>query len=280
MKKFHQIVDILVAFLIVAHACLLGLKISSTSNGGGDDDYYFNPLFYTIFWLVQISVIWMRTIYNCWWNFKDSKRIRIFSILIASLASIPIDSFRVLSLSLALPLISITSRSKKVLTIFQESVPVVFWGFFMVTTSLWVLAIIYTNFLSSSTAWIFVKSTSPSYFDLDKFFGSNIASFLTMLQIMTMDHWIATIAKPLMATYPVMLVFLLSLLFIFTYGFLNVLIGLIVRCTILSEQPLSFDQQNTSHDDPIPSDQFHRLIIRQEISNLIVQIRKSVCEIL
>ena len=254
----NRLFGFLVSIVIIANAAMIGIRVS----------FSYEPQIEkisTYLWYSQIAVIWVHVV----WIWKKSRSFPVIRLLIVALSSIPIDTFRVLSLSLILPEISFTPRSQRVWVIWKESFSAIAWAMLIITCSLWVMAIVYTDFFSNSTAWIFVKKTDPKFFNVEKYFGSNIASFLTMLQIITMDHWMSSIARPLITVYPIMLVFPLSLLFVFTYGLLNVLVGLVVRCSILSNESHS---SSTSPDSS--SSLIQRLLVRRKIAQIIHQLKQ------
>ncbi len=250
-----------VSVSIISNAILIGVSISFPNSPP-------IQLSCKFFWYVQISFLWIDFAITSY----RTRSIPPIILILSLLSSIPIDSFRVLSLLLILPKIFITRISQRVYSIWLESLPGMLWGVLIITCSLWVMAIVYTEFFSSSTAWIFIKPSDSNFFDVSKYFGSNIQSFLTMLQIITMDHWMTSIARPLLSQYPIMLLFPLSLLFVFTYGLLNVMIGLVVRCSIL----LSDNSQSASSNNG--DDQFaqvvQRLLVRRKISQIIFKLKK------
>ena len=258
----NQMLSLLVPLAVISNAIMIGISVSIP-------EAPLVNLLSPIIWLTQLGLIWT----NCAVTIYRTRTIPLPTLILSILSSIPIDSCRITCLMLVMPKFFITRISRRVYTIWLETLPGMLWGILIITCSLWVMAIIYTDFFSSSTAWIFEKSSAENFFDVPKYFGSNVRSFHTMLQIITMDHWMSSIARPLISQYPIMLLFPLSLLFVFTYGLLNVMIGLVVRCSIL----LSDDRQSLKTS--VCGDQYtddrvvQRLLVRRKIGQIISRLK-------
>lgn len=85
--------------------------------------------------------------------------------------------------------------------------------------------------------WIFVKPWEHvddfQYFDVSRYFGTSVASFLTFLQLISMDHYMSHIVRPIINVYPQLSMFFLSVVLIGSFGLLNVAVGLAVRENIV-----------------------------------------------
>jgi hypothetical protein len=117
----------------------------------------------------------------------------------------------------------------------RGAVVISMWVMLVVISASWILVLVVNmcfNFGKSQT-WIFVKPWEHvhdfQFFDIEKYFGSNVSSLLTILQILTMDHYMSHIVRPIINVYPQLAILFGSLLVIGSFGILNVGAGLIVR---------------------------------------------------
>jgi hypothetical protein len=106
---------------------------------------------------------------------------------------------------------------------------------------LWTLVLLTNVFFDfgNSNTWIFVKpwliNDTFEYFDVKTYFGSSVLSFLTFLQVVTLDHHLSHIVRPIITAYPAMFVFFICIVVIGAFGIVNVLLGLVVRENVLLE---------------------------------------------
>jgi len=88
-------------------------------------------------------------------------------------------------------------------------------------------------------AAVFVTVTvghNPVYdsgdFDRKRYFGSIVRSMFTLFQIVTLDRWSDVVRPVVEGAQPAMLFFFLLVIFVVTFGLLNVLMGIIAEHTI------------------------------------------------
>jgi hypothetical protein len=81
----------------------------------------------------------------------------------------------------------------------------------------------------STNTWLFVKPWEAGWFDVEKYFGSSISTLLSIVQVITMDHYMSHIVRPIINVYPQLFLFFLSIQVVGTFGLVYVSVGLAVR---------------------------------------------------
>lgn len=101
--------------------------------------------------------------------------------------------------------------------------------------------------------------------DFPELFGTISQSFLTFIQLMTFDDWMAYILKPVMELYPYAWVIFLSFIVLIVFGVLNIFVGTVVNAMN------ALDDQSDDDDAAIHALQkeiadLKKLILRQSES--------------
>lgn len=66
----------------------------------------------------------------------------------------------------------------------------------------------------------------------DDYWGTSARSMFSLYQLMTSDGWVSSLARPVLAKYPLMIVYFLICLCVTTFGLLNIIVGVIVENTL------------------------------------------------
>jgi hypothetical protein len=162
-------------------------------------------------------------------------RLNIPILICALMGSIFPDKIIFLRTLSLLSLISDDCVGGTVVRLWRRTVSLTAWVFFVIISFSWmtVLVLILLFDFNSSNTWIFTKPNDPLYFDLQKYFGTCIASLLSVLQIVTLDHYMSQIIRPVISIYPQLFIFFTSVQIITAFGLVYVAAGLVVRENML-----------------------------------------------
>jgi len=129
---------------------------------------------------------------------------------------------------------------------------VVFWTVLVLCMILWISAIVMTDqvvkqggqadpalYDYSASAWSLKPWTVHDYW------GSVPRSFLSLFQVVTLDHWCSTLVRPLVARYPAFLILFIPFLMITVLSLLNVIVAVIVESTLASA---AVNEEKTTRD--------------------------------
>merc|ERR1719247_707451 len=87
------------------------------------------------------------------------------------------------------------------------------------------------------------------YFDRRRFFGSCLRSMLTLFQIITLDNWTLIVRPIVEGPQPYMLYFFIPMIFVGTFGLLNLLIAVLVENVITQARQNEEDTERLVKDE-------------------------------
>ena len=212
--------------LIGLNALSVGLSIESILHPLADEIFsYIHFCAISLFWLLRKN---------------RSGLVLVFLLGLATFLPSRLICLRCASLILLFePLLLSDSTGGHVCRLAVRVLPLTAWTALVLFCLLWTLVLLTNVFfeLGDSKTWIFVKpwqaATPFDFFNVTKYFGSTSDAFLTFLQMVTLDHHLSRITRPVTNQYPSLFLFFTSVVVIGALGILNVLLGLVVRETIL-----------------------------------------------
>lgn len=138
------------------------------------------------------------------------------------------------------------------------------WVFLITVTYAWVFVLIFTLLLDfkSTSTWLFLKPGEPGFFENAKYFGPATQSLVSFIQVITGDHYMSHIVRPLVDVYPPIILFFLSVKIVGTFGLLFGALGLCLR-----EQMAILKRREPNHDK-------QTLYIQLKIQGLVNQINR------
>ena len=226
--RSHRAFEAFIIIIIIASALLVGVKTYPIPEWmilviDGLD------LLITLIFVVEISVRFLgesrkQDFFNNGWN--------IFDTLIVAVSLIPIDDtdmalvarlirvFRVLRMTRIIPELRILLNS------LLQALPRL--GY--------VAALIFIIFyIYAATGSLFFEKINPTLW------GNIAVSMLTLFRVMTFEDW-TDVMYETMAVYPFNWIFYLSFIFLTTFAFLNMVIGIVVN--VLEEEQAKADTDN------------------------------------
>ena len=176
------------------------------------------------------------------WNVFD------FAIVAISLipASGPFAILRALRILRVLRLIAKVPRLRKLIESLLRALPSIGWVVFLLLMVFYIFAVMGTQLFGD---------------DFPKFFGSLGHSFYTLFQIMTLESWSMSVARPVIETYPLAWVYFVAFILITSLTVLNLFIGIIV--TTMQESVHADDMQQRAEIEARAHDE------RQEMLRLM-----------
>jgi len=179
---------------------------------------------------------WLR----CWWSWFDAALIA-FAVadtwVLATLSGTS-EGLRVIGI-LRIARLARLARIVKLLRVcrgllvtlqaYWHALGSIKWIFLAMSCGLFISAIFTTHAIGRNGAFDGVQvgiSTAEDYF------GTVPRSMYSLLELMTLVGW-DTVARPLVLTEPLLLVFLLGFVLVFTFGLMNMIVGTIVEGTML-----------------------------------------------
>jgi voltage-gated sodium channel len=226
--RSHRAFEAFIIIIIIASALLVGVKTYPIPEWmilviDGLD------LLITLIFVVEISVRLLgesrkRDFFKNGWN--------IFDTLIVAVSLIPIDDTdmalvaRLVRVFRVLRMISIIPELRILLNSLLQALPRL--GY--------VAALIFIIFyIYAATGSLFFEKINPTLW------GNIAVSMLTLFRVMTFEDW-TDVMYETMAVYPFNWIFYLSFIFLTTFAFLNMVIGIVVN--VLEEEQAKADTDN------------------------------------
>ena len=123
------------------------------------------------------------------------------------------------------------------------------WVLLVTLSFAWITVLLVTVLfdLKSTSTWLFLKPSDPDWFDISRFFGSTVRSLISVMQVITGDHYMSLLVRPLTIQYPPLILLFLSVQLVGTFGLLFVAVGLAVgeHAKILSERHKNGNERQT-----------------------------------
>jgi voltage-gated sodium channel len=143
------------------------------------------------------------------WNVFD------FSIVAISLipASGPFAILRALRILRVLRLIAKVPRLRKLIESLLRALPSIGWVVFLLLMVFYIFAVMGTQLFGEA---------------FPKFFGTLGESFYTLFQVMTLESWSMSVARPVIDAYPLAWIYFIGFILITSLTVLNLFIGIIV----------------------------------------------------
>lgn len=114
----------------------------------------------------------------------------------------------------------------------------VFWTLIMLLIILYVSAIVMTDtVVKQSNADMFDYSASAwklQPWTVRDYWGTVPGSLFSLMQVVTLDHWCSTLARPLVIRSPAFILLFIPFLIIAILGLMNVIVAIIVECALSS----------------------------------------------
>eukprot|EP00397_Hematodinium_sp_SG-2012_P018831 GEMP01019312.1.p1 GENE.GEMP01019312.1~~GEMP01019312.1.p1 ORF type:complete len:580 (+),score=89.34 GEMP01019312.1:194-1933(+) len=107
----------------------------------------------------------------------------------------------------------------------------ILWVFLIMAMILWCLAIFITLVVGQDddpTGYDYRYVTWPR----EIYWGTVTRSMFSLYQLMTFDNWVSSLARPVLAKYPFMILFFLLVICVCTYGLVNIIVSIIVENTL------------------------------------------------
>jgi voltage-gated sodium channel len=199
--------------LIVFNAITLGLETSSTVRAhAGELLIYVEALVLAIF----IAEILIKLYAHGLGFFRHAWNVFDFSIVAVSLvpASGPFAVFRTLRILRTLRLLTKIPRLRHIIESLLAAIPSIGWIVFLLGMVFYIFAVMGTKLFGEA-------------FPED--FGHLGLSLYSLFQIMTLESWSESLARPVMATYPLAWIYFIAFILITAFTILNLFIGIIVN---------------------------------------------------
>ncbi|AFJ01378.1 Kef-type K+ transport system, NAD-binding component [Methylophaga frappieri] len=203
----------------------------------------------TLFFLIEISIRFLgerrkRDFLKSGWNVFDTL------IVIASLVPIEDSELafvgRLLRIFRVLRMVSIIPELRHLLNSLLKALP----------------QLSYVALMMFIIVYIFAAVGTSLFADINETLWGDIAvAMLTLFRVMTFEDW-TDVMYETMAVYPLSWVFYLLFIFLNTFAFLNMLIGIVVN---VMEQERQEAQQQLHKNDPTLHDVLHELQALKEL---------------
>lgn len=126
---------------------------------------------------------------------------------------------------------------------------IVFWTCLIMALIIYVAAIVMTDQVMKQDGTDLYDYSRSAWkekpWTVSEYWGTVPRSVLSMFQVVTLDHWASTLARPLVKRYPAYVLIFLPFLFLTVLSLLNVIVAIIVESTIASGQ---VNQEKVSRD--------------------------------
>ena len=216
----NKVFELFVIFIIIFSALVVGVKTYSMSPLMLQVISILDWLI-TIFFLIEISIRFIseenkKDFFKNGWN--------IFDTLIVTISLIPIEDSemavvgRLIRIFRVLRMVSMIPELRILLTSLMKAMPQL--GYI-------VLMLFIIFYIYAAVGSIFFESINPTLW------GNISISMLTLFRIMTFEGW-ADIMYESMTVYPLSWMYYLSFIFLTTFAFLNMVIGIVVN--VLEEE--------------------------------------------
>ncbi|MEF2914329.1 MAG: ion transporter [Succinivibrio sp.] len=211
---FKEKVQRFILSVIVINSITLGLQTSSSidhSIGGLLNvlDWMAIAIF-TIEILLKIMALRLK-FFKDYWN--------IFDLVVISISYLPLTSItilRALRVIREFRVISSIPRLKFLVKSILNSLPSIAWILFLMFIVFYIFAIMAVNLFSEN---------------FPQFFGTLGSSLFTLFQVMTLESWSMSVARPVMKVYPYAYLFFVPFILINSFIILNVFVAVIVNGT-------------------------------------------------
>eukprot|EP00451_Oxyrrhis_marina_P024937 CAMPEP_0204345394 /NCGR_PEP_ID=MMETSP0469-20131031/26363_1 /ASSEMBLY_ACC=CAM_ASM_000384 /TAXON_ID=2969 /ORGANISM="Oxyrrhis marina" /LENGTH=431 /DNA_ID=CAMNT_0051330829 /DNA_START=22 /DNA_END=1314 /DNA_ORIENTATION=+ len=233
-----------VAGVIVANLVLMGVETDNEVEEGSATRIFFYVLEVT-FNAVYVFEIIARVHCKGWTYFCDAANLGDVVIVLLSGA----DAFVLTPMGTEGPFSSMASlrvlrlfrlvRLFKLMTMFRElwllmlglirSLRTLSWVGILCLIVLYVAGI-FATLLIGQDCEQFVQA-DPA-FECDLYFGTVYRSMYSMWQVITLESWSSALARPVVYVQPGLVIFFLLFQFVTTLGLMNVVVGIIVECTM------------------------------------------------
>lgn len=176
----------------------------------------------------------------------------VFDFLIVAIALVPASGpfaiLRALRILRVLRLLGKVPRLRKLIESLLRALPSIGWVVFLLLMVFYIFAVMGTQLFGE---------------DFPRFFGSLGNSFYTLFQIMTLESWSMSVARPILEQYPLAWIYFIAFILITTLTVLNLFIGIIV--TTMQESVHADDMQQRAEIEARAHDE------RQEMLRLMQQ---------
>ena len=198
--------------VIVFNAITLGLETSeSVMAAWGPTLIALEQIILAIF-VVEIG---LKLVAFDWRFFRSAWNVFDFAIVGISLipASGPFAILRALRILRVLRLIAKVPRLRKLIESLLRALPSIGWVVFLLLMVFYIFAVMGTQLFGE---------------DFPRFFGTLGDSFYTLFQVMTLESWAMSVARPVSELYPFAWVYFTAFILITSLTVLNLFIGIIV----------------------------------------------------
>ncbi len=179
----------------------------------------------------------------------------VFDFLIVAIALVPASGpfaiLRALRILRVLRLIGKVPRLRKLIESLLRALPSIGWVVFLLLMVFYIFAVMGTQLFGE---------------DFPRFFGSLGSSFYTLFQIMTLESWSMSVARPILEQYPFGWIYFIAFILITTLTVLNLFIGIIV--TTMQESVHADDMHQRAEIEARAHEE------RQEMLRLIKQMHE------
>lgn len=105
------------------------------------------------------------------------------------------------------------------------------WVVFLLCIVLYVAALFMTNFVGKEC-----ERSYPSFDNCDEMFSTIPLTMYSLFQVITLESWSMEVSRPVLRESPGLVVFYLCFLYLTTFGFVNIVTGVIVEQTLQASQ--------------------------------------------
>ncbi|WP_069471020.1 ion transporter [Candidatus Marithrix sp. Canyon 246] len=244
--RHNKFFELFVIFIIIFSALVVGVKTYSISPVMLQVISILDWLI-TIFFLIEICIRFIseenkKDFFKNGWN--------IFDTLVVTISLIPIENSemavvgRLIRIFRVLRMISIIPDLRILLTSLMKAMPQL--GYI-------VLMLFIIFYIYAAVGSIFFEAINPTLW------GNISISMLTLFRIMTFEGW-ADIMYESMAVYPLSWMYYLSFIFLTTFAFLNMVIGIVVN--VLDEEHRAARLKKEQQTHPLTLEDLDRKIER------------------
>ena len=174
----------------------------------------------------------------------------VFDFLIVAIALVPASGpfaiLRALRILRVLRLLGKIPRLRNLIESLLRALPSIGWVVFLLLMVFYIFAVMGTQLFGD---------------DFPRFFGSLGRSFYTLFQIMTLESWSMSVARPILEEFPLAWIYFIAFILITTLTVLNLFIGIIV--TTMQESVHADDMKQRAEIEARAHDE------RQEMLRLI-----------
>lgn len=222
--EHHHVQNAIVA-LIVLNALTLGLETSDTimaTHGAAIRAVEKAVLGIFVIEIALKLIAFDLRFFRSAWN--------VFDFLIVSIALVPASGpfaiLRALRILRVLRLLGKIPRLRNLIESLLRALPSIGWVVFLLLMVFYIFAVMGTQLFGD---------------DFPRFFGSLGTSFYTLFQIMTLESWSMSVARPVLEQYPFSWIYFIGFILITSLTVLNLFIGIIV--TTMQESVHADDMQ-------------------------------------